>query len=1411
MAVYPKQTSPKPNRDSQTEASPPPNGNGQISAEHLSVAIENLRSHLEEAGVLTHPQARHYWQQLEQFSTHAQQSSSLPLLERPAQQQLKHQREQLLETIGRMRACSSRNALLEATVTQLQQALKVERTVICQVKGNSKAVAIAESMVPGYTPLSHQTLPLGCFGVQSAAEYRDRPFEAVANTDEAGWSPYIRQTLERFQIKSQCCVPILLDGQVWGFLVAQRTSQPRPWQEIEINLLLGVATELTALLQPLKFRYQLQQQAEQEKTYDKIVEDVRAEDAEIDKLFLNTCQEVRQSLRADRALIYRFNLDWSGEVIAESVGRSWVSLLVEQEQDEVLKGNRTGDDRSILKAWAKGSNAAHDTYLERTQGGAYARGQKFTCVNDIYAAGFSACYLDTLEKYQVRAYIIVPIYHENRLWGLLGVYQNSGPRLWQESEIQLMARLSAPLGVALQKSATRDQLALQSQKLSADAKRELAFIDTVERLWQSLDSNTLFQTSVDEVRQLLCVDRVTLYRFETEKFGELVAESVAKEWQPLTEARGRAAIDTATGENPYDLHIQEIREEFGKKDAAYQRLDDFERAGLPPSTLNLLEKLQAKAYVIVPVFQPKKKTGQSPQLWGILGVYQNSQPREWQQAELNVLVQLAKQLNVAVQQAEYVTQLEQQSQTLAQTAERDRAIAKIIDRIRSTSDLSSIFRNTTQELRRLFEADRALVYRFKPDWSGEVASESVASGWVSLLSEQKNDEVLRGDRIATDRCILRTWSTSNLVEDTYLQQTQGGRYRRGQAYTCINDIYQQDFPRCYIESLEKYQARAYMIVPIFQGETLWGLLGIYQNSGPRHWQETEINLLLRVATPLGLALQQAEAIARLSNQAKQEQVLSKLLEKIQQAPGVDSIFRATCQEIRQLLSVDRALIYRFNPDMSGEVVAESVGGGWVSLLIEQEQDEILKGDRIQTDRCILRKWAIGSIIERDSYMQETGGGKYARGAQFTRVDDIYTMGFPTCYLDTLEKYQARAYMIVPIFQNDKLWGLLGAYQNSSARTWEEEEVQLLVRVSVPLGVALQQAEVLERLSQQSAQMSTVAEREKSAKELLQQRAVQLLMSIRPSFEGDLTVRAPITDDEMGTIADAYNNTIQSLRRIVVQVKQAADNVGQTSIESEVAIEALSTRARGELQALGAALQQIQSMVTAAETVSESAQKVEFAVQTARSTVQAGDTAMNRTVDGFSEIRKTVAETSQKIKRLGESSQKITKVVNLISNFATQTNLLALNAAIEATRAGEYGRGFAVVADEVRSLARQSEEATSEIEKLVLEIQQETSEVAAAMDRGIQQVVSGTNLVNETRSSLTEIVEATAQISQLVDHITQSTRVQTQQSQSVTQTMEELAAIARSTSESAIQISASFQALLTTAEELQANVGQFKVN
>jgi methyl-accepting chemotaxis protein PixJ len=188
----------------------------------------------------------------------------------------------------------------------------------------------------------------------------------------------------------------------------------------------------------------------------------------------------------------------------------------------------------------------------------------------------------------------------------------------------------------------------------------------------------------------------------------------------------------------------------------------------------------------------------------------------------------------------------------------------------------------------------------------------------------------------------------------------------------------------------------------------------------------------------------------------------------------------------------------------------------------------------------------------------------------------------------------------------------------------------------------------------------------------------------------------------------------------------------------------------------------------------------------------------------------VSETSKKVKRLGEASQKISKVVSLIGDFAAQTNLLALNAAIEASRAGEEGRGFAVVAEEVRSLAQQSAAATAEIEQLVEEIQGQTSAVSAAMEAGTEQVVTGTQLVEETRGKLAEINVVSQQINELVKEISAAAASQTATSAAVTSTMREVADTVTTTSEQSEQVADSFGRLLVVAQDLQVSVSQFKV-
>ncbi|NJM78167.1 MAG: HAMP domain-containing protein [Acaryochloridaceae cyanobacterium RU_4_10] len=351
------------------------------------------------------------------------------------------------------------------------------------------------------------------------------------------------------------------------------------------------------------------------------------------------------------------------------------------------------------------------------------------------------------------------------------------------------------------------------------------------------------------------------------------------------------------------------------------------------------------------------------------------------------------------------------------------------------------------------------------------------------------------------------------------------------------------------------------------------------------------------------------------------------------------------------------------------------------------------------------------------------------------------------------------------------------------------------------------------LARQEARMEADASvlEQKQQKEFLQKRALELLMEVDPVSRGDLTVRANVTPDEIGTVADSYNAIIRSLRQIVGQVQGAATSVTQTAEGNDMAVKKVASEANEQVEAISNALDQLQRVMVASEGMSARALQAAEQVQQSNEMVKAGDAAMNRTVAGISTIRETVSETAKKVKRLGEASQKISKVVNLIGNFAAQTNLLALNAAIEAARAGEEGRGFSVVAEEVRALAQQSAAATADIEQLVEEIQAQTNEVVAAMEAGTEQVVAGTELVEESRQKLGQISASSALVNQLIQEISQASKEQTQAATEVGQTMNNVATIAYDTSKGSEEVSASFSKLLEVAKELQLSVAQFKVS
>ena len=206
---------------------------------------------------------------------------------------------------------------------------------------------------------------------------------------------------------------------------------------------------------------------------------------------------------------------------------------------------------------------------------------------------------------------------------------------------------------------------------------------------------------------------------------------------------------------------------------------------------------------------------------------------------------------------------------LQRMAERERVTTRVILRMRQSLDLNDIFSTTTVELRQAVRCDRTLIYRFNPDWSGSVAAESVATDWNAIVPFRLDDPDLAKTAVDQSNCIIKRLNgTEVLIQDTYLQATEGGLYREQAAYCCVPDIYAAGFDPCYLNLLETLQARAYVIVPIFCGSQLWGLLAAYQNSAPRQWQEAEIRVVSQISSQLGVAVQQAELFAQTQQQSE---------------------------------------------------------------------------------------------------------------------------------------------------------------------------------------------------------------------------------------------------------------------------------------------------------------------------------------------------------------------------------------------------------------------------------------------------------------------------------------------------------------------------------------------------------------
>ncbi|MBN3871115.1 GAF domain-containing protein [Nostoc sp. JL33] len=808
---------------------------------------------------------------------------------------------------------------------------------------------------------------------------------------------------------------------------------------------------------------------------------------ELEEIITVTTAEVRSLLKTDRVMIYKFHADSSGEVIAESIyenrlpsllGLNFPAEDIPLAARELFIKSRV---RSVVNLDTQEIGQSHLHELENGE----------TRSEDIRYRPVDPCHIEYLTAMGVKSSVVAPIIYQDQLWGLL-VSHNSQGRLISEYELEAVQMVVDQLSVAIAQSTLLTQV-------RKTAERE-AIINRVATLLHSLPTIVLqpaleaVVAAFNGVGGRLCI-RNAAFDFHNGNVTSLTECLIPGNNCLKLYICGQQPVMPEQTIYPLIEQYSVWQEHYNSSNYdVWAILDIYKTSSL--RTLQVaFQPTKIRSMLIIPLLYRQQLLGylsifrdeiDTETLWA--GQYDSDQrqlyPRlsfevwreskkaqaqKWTDEEIELAKDLGKHFASAVQQYELYQQVQvfnenlekqvkRRTVELQRTAEQEQAVFQVIAEIRESLDTDTIFKTTTKEVCQLIKADRVSVYRFDSSWGGQFVGDfEAASPYWSNQSEL---------------------GINTIWNDTYLQDTQGGRYRNNETFA-VDDIYKMGFAQCHIDNLEQFQIHAFVLAPIFVGQKLWGLLATYQHTGSRQWKASEVNFLSQIAAQMGVAVQQADLLTQTRQQAldleqaaEQQRALFEVVAKVRESLNLDAIFQTTTQEICQSLQADRVAVYQFQADWSGEYIAEFVGDSWIKLVTSNTK-----------------------TVWQDSYLQETQGGRYRHNESFA-VDDIYQAGHSQCHVTALEQIQARAYAIAPIFIGQQLWGLLAAYQNSAPRHWESSEIQFITQIANQLGVALQQAQLHNQTKEQTQKLTLALDN-------LKQTQTQLIQTEKMSSLGQL--------------------------------------------------------------------------------------------------------------------------------------------------------------------------------------------------------------------------------------------------------------------------------------------------------------------
>ena len=327
---------------------------------------------------------------------------------------------------------------------------------------------------------------------------------------------------------------------------------------------------------------------------------------------------------------------------------------------------------------------------------------------------------------------------------------------------------------------------------------------------------------------------------------------------------------------------------------------------------------------------------------------------------------------------------------------------------------------------------------------------------------------------------------------------------------------------------------------------------------------------------------------------------------------------------------------------------------------------------------------------------------------------------------------------------------------------------------------------------------------------LQARVEKLVSEVCNVGEGDLQVQAEVTSDALGVLADSFNYMVEELSSLIVRVKMMAHEVENSTTMTFQSMVQLVGNGDIQIQQIGRAAQEVESMADVNRQVAERAQALHMIADEALLTAQAGRESLQQTLEGMGRIQTNVQDTSSKVQALGDSSREIDSIVNVISTIAQQTNRLALDAAVQAATAGENGKGFGAVAVDIRRLAERAKDQANIIGRIVRGVGEEIDAAANSMKDTERETAIGAQLAGQTGQALESIFGVVERQGSEIDIINQMANRQLQSSNAVVRIMQSVSESTQQNSTNTRGAARNMEHLARLAEQLLGSVEAFKL-